>query len=129
MTKRISRSMIGVVALVLTLTESSYAQSLWTKQTAPVMTPWGEQLTEENVWPEYPRPSMKRQDWMNLNGVWQYYKRSSTKYDYETSPEAFSKAILVPFPVESALSGIMDKSYSSNRKSTHMYRRTFTLPG
>ena len=121
--------MIGVVALMLTLTESACAQSLWTKQTAPVMTPWGEQLTEENVWPEYPRPSMKRQDWMNLNGVWQYYKRSTIKYDYETNPGAFSKAILVPFPVESALSGIMDKSYSSNRRSTHMYRRTFSLPG
>ena len=61
--------MIAVVAFMLTLTESACAQSSWTKQTAPVMTPWGEQLTEENVWQEYPRPSMKRQEWMNLNGV------------------------------------------------------------
>ena len=120
--------MIAVVAVVLTLAESACAQSLWTKQTAPVMTPWGEQLTEENVWPEYPRPSMRRQDWMNLNGIWQYFKRSTIKYDYEKNAEAFSKAILVPFPIESALSGIMDKSYSANRKATHMYRRTFTLP-
>ena len=120
--------MIAVLAAVLTLTENAFAQSLWTKQTAPVMTPWGEQLTEENVWPEYPRPSMKRQEWMNLNGVWRYFKRSAINYDYETRSTAFSKAILVPFPVESALSGIMDKSYSSNRKATHMYRRTFSLP-
>ena len=60
MRKRISHSMIAIVAVVLTSAESTFAQSSWTKQTAPVMTPWGEELTEENVWPEYPRPSMKR---------------------------------------------------------------------
>lgn len=128
MTKRISLSMILVLAIMLTLVESVRAQSTWTKQTAPVMTPWGEQLTADNVWQEYPRPSMKRQEWMNLNGVWKYFKRTSINYDYERNTTSFSKAILVPFPVESALSGIMDKSYSSNRRATHMYRRTFTLP-
>ena len=71
---------------------------------------------------------MKRQEWMNLNGVWKYFKRSSINYNYERSKASFSKAILVPFPVESALSGIMDKSYSANRRATHMYRRTFSLP-
>ena len=120
--------MTAVLVAVLTFAGSASAQSLWTKQTAPVMTPWGEELTEENVWPQYPRPSMKRQEWMNLNGVWRYFKRSTINYDYESRASSFSKAILVPFPVESALSGIMDKSYSSNRKATHMYLRTFTLP-
>ena len=115
-------------AIMLNLTESACAQSSWKKQKAAVMTPWGEQLTADSVWQEYPRPSMQRKDWMNLNGIWQYYKRSSIKYDYEKSTSLFSKAILVPFPVESALSGIMDKNYSANRKATHMYRRTFTLP-
>ena len=126
--KRFTLSTIAAIALVLTFTENAFAQSTWTKQTAPVMTPWGEQLTEENVWPQYPRPSMKRQEWMNLNGVWRYFKRSSINYDYETRTSYFTKSILVPFPVESALSGIMDKNYSSNRRATHMYRRTFTLP-
>lgn len=115
-------------AIMLTITESACAQSSWQKQTAPVMTPWGEQLTADNVWKEYPRPSMQRNDWMNLNGIWQYFKRSSIKYDYEKTTSAFSKAILVPFPIESALSGIMDKNFSANRKATYMYRRTFTLP-
>jgi hypothetical protein len=128
MKKRTTRSMMTIAVLVLSLAESACAQSSWTKQNAPVMTIWGEQLTEENVWQEYPRPSMKRQDWMNLNGVWQYFKRSSINYDYESRASLFSKAILVPFPVESALSGIMDKNYSANRKATHMYRRSFTLP-
>ncbi len=93
------------------------------------MKPWGEQVTEENVWQEYPRPSMRRQEWTNLNGVWQYFKRPSINYNYESNAAAFTQAILVPFPVESALSGIMDKSYSSNRKATHMYRRTFNASG
>ena len=121
-------SMIIFAIMMLTITESVCAQGIWQKQTAPVMTPWGEQLTADNVWSEYPRPSMQRKDWMNLNGIWQYFKRSSIKYDYEKNASSFSKAILVPFPVESALSGIMDKSYSANRKATYMYRRTFTLP-
>jgi hypothetical protein len=121
-------SLMIITTIMLTIAESACAQSSWQKKTAPVMTPWGEQLTADNVWPEYPRPSMKRQKWVNLNGVWQYFKRSSIKYDYEKSTSLFSKAILVPFPVESALSGIMDKNYSANRKATHMYRRTFTLP-
>lgn len=128
MTKRAINSMIAVVAAMLIFAESACAQSTWTKQTAPVMTPWGEQLAADNVWQEYPRPSMQRLEWMNLNGVWQYYKRSSINYDYENRASNFSKSILVPFPVESALSGIMDKNYSSNRKATHMYRRVFTLP-
>lgn len=128
MRKIISHRLIAIFAIMSTLAESACAQSTWTKQTAPVMTVWGEQLTVENVWQEYPRPSMKRQDWMNLNGIWQYYKRSSINYNYENRASSFSKAILVPFPVESALSGIMDKSYSSNRRATHMYRKTFSLP-
>lgn len=124
----ISHKLIAITAIMLFFSESACAQSTWTKQTAPVMTVWGEQLTADNVWQEYPRPSMKRQDWMNLNGIWQYYKRSSINYNYENRASSFSKAILVPFPVESALSGIMDKSYSSNRRATHMYRKTFSLP-
>jgi hypothetical protein len=128
MNTRIKQCIIALAATMSVGTGNVFGQSEWVKQTAPVMTPWGEQLTANDVWKEYPRPSMKRQEWMNLNGVWQYFKRSTIKYDYESSTKLFSKAILVPFPVESALSGIMDKNFSGNRKSTHMYRRTFTLP-
>ena len=107
--------MIAVVAAMLTFAGSTSAQSVWTKQMAPVMTVWGEQLTEDNAWQEYPRPSMKREDWMNLNGVWRYFKRSTINYDYQRSASAFSKAILVPFPVESALSGIMQNFYLARK--------------
>ena len=102
--------------------------AVWQKKTAALITPWGESLTSDNVWAEYPRPSMTRGNWLNLNGVWQYFKRTSVDYSYESSDGKFSKAILVPFSVESALSGIMDTNYSENKNSTHMYRRTFSLP-
>lgn len=119
---------LTLAALALAASCSISAQSAWTKQRAPIMTTWGEELTVDDTWTEYPRPSMARSEWTNLNGLWQYFKRTSIKYDYEKSRSLFNKRILVPFPVESALSGIMDKSYSSNRNCTFMYRRTFSLP-
>lgn len=117
-----------ILAILLTGLLAVANAAVWQKKTAPLMTKWGENLTIDNVWAEYPRPSMTRNDWMNLNGVWGYYKRTSVNYDYEPTAARFNKAILVPFPVESALSGIMDTNFSENKNSTHMYRRTFSLP-
>ena len=119
---------IAFAAVCLTVFSGSPVAATWQKQKAPLMTPWGEALTADNVWAEYPRPSMVRPAWMNLNGVWGYFKRGSVNYAYERSASSFRKAILVPFPVESALSGIMDSDHRANTTSTHMYRRTFTLP-
>ena len=44
--------LIAIAAIMLTLADNACAQSTWTKQTAPVMTVWGEQLTADNVWQE-----------------------------------------------------------------------------
>ncbi|MDO5447390.1 MAG: family 43 glycosylhydrolase [Prevotellaceae bacterium] len=113
----------------MALTSSFANADNYEKKTAPLMTPWGEQLTVEDTWTEYPRPQLVRDDWMNLNGLWQYFKRkNSIDLSYEASEGAFKTPILVPFAPESALSGIMDKDASTNTKSTHMYRRTFELP-
>jgi hypothetical protein len=119
---------ITVLAILIMGLLTAANAAVWQKKTAPLMTTWGENLTSDNVWAEYPRPSMTRDSWMNLNGVWQYYKRTSINYDYEPAADRFDKAILVPFPVESALSGIMDTNFQENKRSTHMYRRTFSLP-
>ena len=100
----------------------------WQKKSAALMTTWGEELQSNNAWQEYPRPSMTRTEWMNLNGVWGYFKRTAIDLDYETDAESFNQSILVPFPVESALSGIMDSNYRANRTATFMYRRAFSLP-
>ena len=100
----------------------------WEPKQAALMTTWGEQIDPEHVWQEYPRPQLVRSEWMNLNGVWEYFRRSnSIKLEAETTLSRFSRHILVPFGVESALSGIMEKDYGSVASSTLMYRRTFTL--
>ena len=93
------------------------------------MTPWGETLTPATTWQEYPRPQLVRPDWMNLNGEWQYFRRTSSEnVKCEVRDRNFSGTILVPFGVESALSGIMVSDYDTNSRSVQMYRRYFTLP-
>lgn len=86
-----------------------------------LMTKWGEAVTPDNVWSEYPRPQLKRKDWKNLNGIWDYAILSEEL----KRPATFQGEILVPFAVESALSGV-GKSLMPNQKI--WYRRTFELP-
>jgi hypothetical protein len=75
----------------------------WKAAPAPLMTKWGREITPDRTpWPEYPRPQLVRKDWQNLNGLWDYAivrKGSAT-------PAAWDGKILVPYPVESALSGV-----------------------
>ena len=67
-------------------------------------TPWGEKVTPENAWRGYPRPQMVRANWTNLNGEWDYAVTSVT--NTPGRPEKWEGKILVPFPIESALSGV-----------------------
>jgi beta-galactosidase/beta-glucuronidase len=69
---------------------------------APLMTAWGEKMTPETAWREYPRPQLVRDAWTNLNGLWDY---AVTPKNAER-PEAWQGQILVPFALESALSGV-----------------------
>lgn len=93
----------------------------WKPATNPLMTPWGKTVTPQNAWKEYPRPQMVRKEWKNLNGLWEY---ALTKKDTEQYPGADGQ-ILVPFPVESALSGVKRMVQSGERL---WYRRIFTVP-
>ncbi len=86
-----------------------------------IMTPWGEKLRADNVLPEYPRPQMVRDKWMNLNGLWDY---AITAMDQE-SPKSYDGSILVPFAIESALSGVKKPLLPTERL---WYRRSFKLP-
>jgi hypothetical protein len=71
--------------------------------TVPLMTRWAKQVTPpDHVLPEYPRPELVRREWLNLNGRWEYAIRDR---DAER-PATFDGAILVPFPVQSRLSGV-----------------------
>ena len=88
-----------VAAAGLALTAFSYQPAK-----APLMTSWGEKMTPENAWREYPRPQMVRANWTNLNGEWDYAITSAT--NTPGRPTAWDGKILVPFALESALSGV-----------------------
>ena len=70
----------------------------------PMLTKWGEKVTAENAWRSYPRPQMVRENWTNLNGYWDYAVTSVT--NTPGRPEKWDGKILVPFSIESALSGV-----------------------
>ena len=71
---------------------------------SPLMTTWGEKITPENAWREYPRPQMVRANWTNLNGEWDYAVTCVT--NTSGRPTKWDGKILVPFCLESALSGV-----------------------
>ena len=85
------------------------------------MTKWGKQVTPENAWKEYPRPQLVRKNWLNLNGLWDYAITAKTS----AQPEKWDGQILVPFCVESALSGV-GKSVSPDQYL--WYHRSLEIP-
>jgi hypothetical protein len=93
----------------------------WQPASGPLMTPWAEDVSPDNAWPEYPRPQMVRPDWVNLNGLWQYAMQPQDT----DRPETWEGEILVPFAVESALSGVM-KALAPDQAL--WYRRAFEAP-
>ena len=88
----------------------------------PMMTPWSETIDVNNILGEYPRPQMEREEWLNLNGVWDL--RKAVEGEAYQAGFTYDKKILVPFPIESALSGIMEESDNQ----CYWYRRTLTIP-
>lgn len=84
-------------------------------------TDWGINLDPNNVLPEYPRPIMERERWQNLNGLWNYAIRPKS----EAKPQEMDGDILVPFAVESSLSGVMKPLGQHNAL---WYEREFTIP-
>jgi len=95
----------------------------WRPKPPPLSTPWTHLVGPNNALPEYPRPQMARKHWLNLNGVWDYTGRSGQAV-LATLPSEneYHERILVPYPTESALSGIQ-------RHDDQMwYRKVFELP-
>lgn len=92
----------------------------WKPAKGPLMTRWAKDVAPDKVHPEYPRPQMVRQNWLNLNGLWQLaFGRPD---DAVPAGKELTEKILVPFPVESALSGVMKPA------DRLWYRRTFEVP-
>ena len=93
----------------------------WQPAGNKIKTKWAKEINPENVWQEYPRPQLVRSDWQNLNGLWDFAllpKGSAT-------PTSFSEKILVPFAVESSLSGIQK---TVGKENEIWYRRNFQVP-
>ena len=80
----------------------------WQPAQGPLQTRWTREVSPQNDHPEYPRPQLVRKEWLNLNGVWGFEMTTNN-----AQPTVFPQEILVPFPVESALSGVM-KPVSEN---------------
>ncbi|MGG3470255.1 PA14 domain-containing protein [Neobacillus pocheonensis] len=85
-----------------------------------IESPWADKVDEKNVLSEYPRPQLVRDQWMNLNGKWEFQR--ALYGEAVPTGKKLNESILVPFAVESALSGI-------ERPESHMwYKRSFSIP-
>src|SRR5260370_39693416 len=116
-----SNSLRWISSFALLLCVACPASAEWKPKQAPLMTRWAKDVDPAKTLPEYPRPQMTRDKWQNLNGLWDYAVRPKD----ESQPAKFDGEILVPFPVESALSGVMQKVGADNRL---WYRRSFEVP-
>ena len=83
-------------------------------------TRWDKDISPISPLPEYPRPQMVRQRWQSLNGFWDYALNGKA-----APPESYTEKILVPYPMESALSGV---AHPTAPESRLWYRRFFTVP-
>ncbi|KAB2653099.1 MAG: beta-galactosidase [Verrucomicrobia bacterium] len=92
------------------------------------LTRWAAEVFPTNALPEYPRPQMTRERWLNLNGLWDYAVAAKEL----AQPGKYQGKLLVPFPLESPLSGVgqminvvPEQTYANRRL---WYRRSFTIP-
>ena len=86
-----------------------------------MMTRWARDVSFDKPLPDYPRPQMTRKNWRNLNGLWSYALSDAKA----TAPPAMDSQILVPYPYESALSGVGKISDPTQKL---WYRRRFSIP-
>src|SRR5260370_20356008 len=92
----------------------------WTPVPGHIMTKYAATVDPNSAWPEYPRPQLVRSQWMNLNGLWNY----TIDNDQTTQPTHWNGQILVPFPLESSLSGV---AQALQPTQALWYERQFTL--
>ncbi len=93
----------------------------WKPMGDKIKTKWAQTIDVNSVLPEYPRPIMERQDWTNLNGLWEYAILPTG----QSEPQKYDGKILVPFAVESSLSGVQK---SLGKEKNLWYKRSFTIP-
>ena len=109
----------GLLFVLCICVLQTFAQ--WKPAGDKIKTSWAEKIDVKNVLPEYPRPLLERSEWVNLNGLWDY---SILKAGL-AEPLKFDGQILVPFAVESSLSGVQKTVGDENEV---WYKRNFTVP-
>jgi hypothetical protein len=112
---------LSSVAFLIALFSPLSADAQWRPAEGPLHTRWAAEVSPGSVHSEYPRPQLVRPDWLNLNGLWDYAITPGAA----DRPVRWEGPILVPFPVESALSGVMRRLGPQERL---WYRRTFEMP-
>lgn len=111
------RNLLILIAMMMTATSFSQYKPAGEK----IKTDWAAKVSPEDVLPEYPRPMMVRPAWKNLNGLWQY----AITPKGEKTPTAYEGDILVPFCIESSLSGVQKTVGQDNAL---WYEKTFAVP-
>jgi beta-galactosidase/beta-glucuronidase len=115
------KQIASLLAATLLICGNLVSAENWKPAHPKLMTEWGEKVTPESAWKEYPRPQFVRERWLNLNGLWDYAIAPKTA----PQPAKFDGQILVPFAVESALSGVGKPFTPQDRL---WYRRQVTIP-
>jgi hypothetical protein len=115
--RRVTTRFAALTLAILVYGLPAFAQAPSTK----LRTKWAADVTPARVLPEYPRPEMQRTNWVNLNGQWDYAIADAAA----ARPQSFAGKILVPFPVQSQLSGVAAAVTDQQRL---WYRRVFRAP-
>jgi hypothetical protein len=113
-------SIILIAGLILSYGCEQKNTTNWKIADNPLVTKWSADVDPLKPWLKYPRPDMARDKWICLNGLWEYAVTAK-----DSKPDKWDGKILVPFPIESALSGVK-RRVSENENL--WYRTTFKLP-
>ena len=109
-----------IISTLAVLAGMALSAQNWAPVGENIKTRWASEVNPSSPLPEYPRPQMVRGEWMNLNGLWNYGITDSHAVAFDAEGQ-----ILVPYPIESALSGV-GKRVEKNQAL--WYEREFTLP-
>lgn len=117
-----NRLLSGALLLVLSYSSLHAQEKNWTLIKDRIVTPWAEKVNPKAPLPDYPRPQLVRsENWKNLNGLWSY----AISPKNQNEPVKYQGSILVPFAVESALSGV---GKTVGKDSVLWYKNHITIP-
>ncbi|MXV51000.1 beta-galactosidase [Pedobacter sp. HMF7647] len=115
------KKLFAILFLFYLVTETRAQTSNWKPLPGKIQSEWASKVDPQKTLPEYPRPQFVRNDWQNLNGLWDY---SIVPVSATSKPSGFEGKILVPFAVESSLSGV---GRTVGKDSILWYKRSFAV--